>query len=226
MQSTTRETASGHTELDCDAFSGTFSEQLQHLFAWRRDERHFRPEPLPPGTIASLVKAACLSPSVGNAQPWRFVDVTSAKLRNDVIGVFERENATAAAAYSGQQARSYAELKLAGLQEAPGHLAVFCDDSTMLGHGLGRQTMPEMLRYSVVCAVHTLWLAASARGLGVGWVSILDPVAVRKCLDVSADWSLVAYLCIGWPQKAHDVPELERRGWQERLPAHNFLLTR
>ena len=132
----------------------------------------------------------------------------------------------AAGAYVGDQASSYAALKLAGLREAPVHLAVFCDETTPTGHGLGRQTMPEMLRYSVVCAVHTLWLAAQARGLGVGWVSILDPVAVRDCLDVWPDWTLVAYLCIGWPQEAHAVPELERRGWQERLPAETFCLTR
>ncbi|WP_239501204.1 nitroreductase family protein, partial [Stenotrophomonas maltophilia] len=72
----------------------------------------------------------------------------------------------------------YRSLKLAGLREAPVHLAVFCDETTEAGLGLGRATMPEMLRYSVVGAVQTFWLAARARGLGVGWVSILDPCDV------------------------------------------------
>lgn len=203
-----------------------FLAELHDLFVWRRDERHFRTDPLPDGLVASLVETACLAPSVGNSQPWRFVEVHGGPRREAVIAIFDRENAVAAGAYAGEQAASYAALKLAGLREAPVHLAVFCDEATTTGHGLGRRTMPEMLRYSVVCAVHTLWLAAHARGLGVGWVSILDPAAVADCLDVPPNWALVAYLCIGWPQEAHDTPELERRGWQSRMPAQPSFLTR
>jgi 5,6-dimethylbenzimidazole synthase len=76
--------------------------------------------------------------------------------------------------------------------------------------------MPEMLRYSVVTAVHTFWLAARACGVGVGWVSILDPEAVRKALDAPEHWTLVAYLCVGYPREEHDDPELERAGWEQR----------
>ncbi len=206
--------------------SDAFRAALEQLLIWRRDERHFRCDPLPAGTVAALVATACLAPSVGNAQPWRFVEVQSPARRAGITQIFEQANAAAAQLYQGNQADQYAALKLAGLREAPVHLAVFCDEATATGHGLGRQTMPEMLRYSVVCAVHTLWLAAHARGLGVGWVSILDPHAVRACLDVPLDWSLVAYLCIGWPQEAHATPELERRGWQDRLTVDTLLQTR
>jgi 5,6-dimethylbenzimidazole synthase len=211
------------TALGSDA---SFQAKLHDLFVWRRDERHFCTQALPDGAVDRLVAAACLAPSVGNAQPWRFVDVRCSARRAGIITNFERANAAAAGLYEGAQADAYAALKLAGLREAPVHLAVFCDESTATGHGLGRQTMPEMLRYSVVCAVHTLWLTAQAQGLGVGWVSILDPEAARKTLDVPEHWALVAYLCIGWPRKPHAVPELERRGWQSRLPADTFLHTR
>jgi 5,6-dimethylbenzimidazole synthase len=78
----------------------------------------------------------------------------------------------------------------------------------------------------VVAAVHTFWLAARCEGLGVGWVSILDPIAATSALDVPATWSLVAYLCVGWPQEEHDDPELERLGWQEREPSGSALLVR
>ena len=111
----------------------------------------------------------------------------------------------------------YARLKLEGLTLAPVHLAVCADEGTATGHRLGRATMPETLRYSVVAAVQTFWLAARAEGLGVGWVSILDPAAVCRELDLPSDWTLVAYLCIGWPQEEHDDPELERHGWETRL---------
>jgi 5,6-dimethylbenzimidazole synthase len=96
------------------------------------------------------------------------------------------------------------------------HLAVCADETTGQGHGLGRQTMPETIRYSVVAAIQTLWLAARAEGLGVGWVSILDPEAARAMLDLPAGWTFVAYLCLGWPEEEHDDPELERHGWEQR----------
>ena len=50
---------------------------------------------------------------------------------------FEAANLAALRSYQGERARIYAELKLAGLREAPIHLAVFCDEATELGHGLG-----------------------------------------------------------------------------------------
>jgi 5,6-dimethylbenzimidazole synthase len=86
--------------------------------------------------------------------------------------------------------------------------------------------MPETLRYSVVCAIHTLWLAARARGVALGWVSILDPAAATAVLDVPASWSLVGYLCLGWPAEVADCPELERAGWEKRGSPNSFLLQR
>jgi 5,6-dimethylbenzimidazole synthase len=204
----------------------SFLAELHNLFVWRRDERHFRTDAVPDDVLQALIAEACLAPSVGNAQPWRFVDVRSPARRLAVIENFESANAAAAMLYEGARADAYLALKLAGLREAPVHLAVFCDENPVAGHGLGRHTMPEMLRYSVVCAVHTLWLAAQARGLGVGWVSILDANAVGNTLEVPEDWALVAYLCIGWPRQSHAVPELESQSWQSRLAAETFVQTR
>jgi len=104
-----------------------------------------------------------------------------------------------------------------GLREAPVHLAIFCDHATEAGAGLGRKTMPEMLDYSVVAAVHTFWLAARAQGLGAGWVSIIDPGQVSNALEVPLAWKLIAYLCVGFPQEEHLDPELERHDWQAHI---------
>ncbi len=199
-------------------FDDGFQEQLTELMRWRRDVRRFRADPVDSGTIRSLIEIAALSPSVGNSQPWRFVHVASSAMRETVIASFERCNAEALQSYDQERARLYARLKLEGLREAPVHLAVFCDEQTSDGHGLGRRTMPEMLRYSVVAAVQSFWLAARARGLGVGWVSILDPDEVRHALEVPSAWTLIAYLCVGYPIEAHLDPELQRHGWQDRLP--------
>lgn len=207
-------------------FDRPFRDTLETLLVWRRDVRRFRTEPLPDGLIEKLLNLAALSPSVGNAQPWRFVLVEDEGRRDAIVANFERANADALSDYEGEQADLYAGLKLAGLKEAPVHLAVYCDEASGMGHGLGRKTMPEMLAYSVVGAVTTLWLAARAHGVGLGWVSILDPDEVDKTLDVPEGWKLVGYLCMGYPVEEHTTPELVRAGWQDRVDIAEFILKR
>ena len=211
---------------DGPEFDRTFRDTLETLLVWRRDVRRFRTERLPDGLIEELLNLAALSPSVGNAQPWRFVLVDDDARRQEIVDNFERANADALSDYEGEQADLYAGLKLAGLKEAPVHLAVYCDEASGLGHGLGRKTMPEMLAYSVVGAVTTLWLAARAHGVGLGWVSILDPAEVDKTLDVPEGWKLVGDLCMGYPVEEHTTPELVRAGWQDRIDISEFILKR
>ena len=198
-------------------FDAAFRERFAELVRWRRDVRRFRADPVSAELIKRLLALAAYAPSVGFSQPWRFVLVETAERRAAISANFECANRAALDGYDGERRGAYAQLKLAGLAQAPVHLAVCADEATDVGHGLGRHTMPETLRYSVVTAVQTLWLAARAEGLGVGWISILDPQAACRALELPADWSLIAYLCIGWPEEEHDDPELERHGWQERL---------
>ena len=105
------------------------------------------------------------------------------------------------------------------MTKAPVQLAVFCDDATDKGAGLGAATMPETRRYSVVGAINLFWLAARARGLGVGWVSILDPGQLARDLAVDDSWALVGYLCVGFPDEVSTTPELETVGWERRRQA-------
>jgi 5,6-dimethylbenzimidazole synthase len=207
-------------------FGEDFRDELADLIAWRRDVRRFRHDPVEPGLVRSLLELAALAPSVGNSQPWRFVIVEDSQRRAAVAKEFERCNGEALRSFEGTQAEKYRQLKLEGLRESPVHLAAFCDETTGAGHGLGRATMPETLRYSVVGAIQTFWLAARAHGLGVGWVSILDPCEIRALLDVPESWSLVAYLCVGYPAEEHLDPELVRHRWQERLPLDALILRR
>jgi 5,6-dimethylbenzimidazole synthase len=212
--------------IDAPAFDASFRAALHELLVWRRDVRHFRRDPLPAGALERLIDEACLAPSVGLSQPWRFVTVDDPDRRAAVRRNFEGCNAAALAAEPVDRAACYARLKLAGLVEAPVHLAVFADRQTPQGHGLGRRTMPEMLEYSAVLAVHTLWLAARADGVGLGWVSILDPIALAATLDVPTDWGFIAYLCMGYAVDTDDVPALERAGWEHRRPPHEGVLAR
>lgn len=208
-------------------FDEAFRAKLTELMVWRRDVRRFIPhKAVPPELVSALLETAALAPSVGNSQPWRFVLVEDAGRRAKVIANFERANRDALSDYSGEQAKLYATLKLAGLKEAPVHLAVFADEGTAQGHGLGRRTMPEMLDYSAVMAVYGFWLAARAVGLGTGWVSIFEPDALTRDLDVPDDWKLVAYLCVGWPEEEQATPELERAGWEHRRSVDQQILKR
>ncbi len=188
---------------------------LQDVLQWRRDVRHFRTDPVEAKVLDRLRAAMDLAPSVGNARPWRVLQIETPALRKAVIANFDTANAEAAKAYSSAKRAAYDKLKLAGLRDAPVHLAVFTKVDPVEGHGLGRQTMPEMLSYSTVAAIHTLWLAARAENIGMGWVSILDPSALHQTLGAPADWSLTAYLCLGHAQTQDDTPLLHRTDWQE-----------
>jgi len=207
-------------------FDGAFRARFADLLRWRRDVRRFRTDPLPPGTAERLVEAAALAPSVGFCQPWRFVRVDHPARRAAVRASFMACNREALDSYGDERRRLYAQLKLEGMDRAPLQIAVFADEVTGAGRGLGRRTMPETLRYSAVLAVHTLWLAARVEGIGVGWVSILDPEAVTGILEVPEGWSLIAYLCIGYPEAESDRPELQRAGWEQPDMAARTILQR
>jgi 5,6-dimethylbenzimidazole synthase len=207
-------------------FDATFRKTFRDLVLWRRDVRRFRTDPVPEALLDDLIEIATHAPSVGLSQPWRFVKVNSPERRRAVWESFAKANERALAGYEGEQRATYTSLKLAGMKEAPIHLAVFSDESTHTGSGLGRQTMPETLRYSVVAAVQTMWLAARAEGLGMGWVSILDPAEVTRVLDVPEGWQLVAYLDLGWPAEEHLDPELERHHWEQRHYTGDLVFTR
>jgi 5,6-dimethylbenzimidazole synthase len=207
-------------------FDVAFGAAFRDLVLWRRDVRRFRRDPVDGELILSLIELASCAPSVGHSQPWRFVLVEDTARREAVRASFARANAEALACYQGEVRGRYARLKLEGLGAAPVHLAVFADETTDAGAGLGRMTMPEMVRYSVVGAVHTLWLGARAQGLGLGWISILEPEAVTQALEVPEDWALVAYLCIGWPEEEHLDPELVRHGWQDDISVADLIIRR
>lgn len=199
-------------------FSKDFQTGLRDLMRWRRDVRRFRRDAVDEAVLQDCLDTFLLSPSVGLSEPWRVIRVQSPGARAAALANFTDANAQALAGYDGDKARIYSGLKLSGMQDAPVQLAVYCDEATDKGAGLGAGTMPEMRRYSVVGAITHFWLAARAQGLGVGWVSILDPMQLSRDLDVPADWAMVAYLCVGWPETTSETPELEIAGWESRRP--------
>lgn len=185
----------------------------------RRDVRSaFLSDPIPAPMLRRLLDAAHHAPSVGFMQPARFIVVRDPTVRAQIQANFERADSAAAALYDGEQATLYRRLKLAAIAEAPVNICVVCQSDTPRGSGLGRASMPKTPLYSTVCAVQNLWLAARAEGLGIGWVSILDPAQVCATLEIPATATLVAYLCLGFVSAFAEEPDLQHRGWELRAP--------
>ncbi|OCX66994.1 5,6-dimethylbenzimidazole synthase [Thioclava sp. SK-1] len=188
---------------------------------WRRDVRRFRSDPVPDQILARGLEAFAMAPSVGLSEPWRIVTVESAAARAAALANFEAANAEALATYQAHgednRAALYANLKLTGMREAPVQLAVFCDETSAKGAGLGARTMPEMRAYSVASAISMMWLALRSDGVGLGWVSIFDAPGLARALDVPDSWKLIGYLCIGWPERISNTAELEELGWEPRI---------
>ena len=200
-------------------YDKAFQAELRDLMRWRRDVRRFRTDAVEAAVLDRCLSAFSLAPSVGLSEPWRVISVESAEARAKALANYEAANAEALSGYATEKAKLYAGLKLSGMREAPVHLAVFSDDGTAKGSGLGARSMPETRAYSVVGAITLFWLAARAEGLGIGWVSILDPQRLTQDLNVPDEWRFIGYLCVGWPEAEAKTPELERAGWEKRSPA-------
>jgi 5,6-dimethylbenzimidazole synthase len=207
-------------------FNADFRDTLNDLLAWRRDVRHFKTDPIDRDIVMDCLKTVSIGPSVGNSQPWRFVLVDDSDRRQKLAELFEATNAEALGDFAGDSAKLYATLKLAGLREAPVQLSVFADVQTAIGRGLGSRTMPETKAYSVVGAIHTLWILLRAHGIGMGWVSILPPDEMANLMEVDPTYQFIGHLCIGYPHEQTLTPELVKAGLQDRLPFVDFIIKR
>ena len=206
------------------AFNESDRAAVYRAISARRDVRRgFVDRPLPDALLQRLLAAAHCAPSVGLMQPSRFIVIRDLATRTAVHNIFHEANKKAAATYDGEQAEQYAALKLEGILEAPQNLCIVCDTQSERGHKLGRHTMPETAAYSTVCAVQNLWLAARAEGIGVGWVSILEPNLLRHVLKIPEHITPVAYLCLGYVDAFATEPDLERAGWEKRTPLKSVL---
>jgi 5,6-dimethylbenzimidazole synthase len=190
----------------------------------RRDiRRQFESRPIPRETLERILSAAHHAGSVGFMQPWDFILIEDPATRENVRDSFVRERDRSAAFYEGQRRELYLSLKLEGILESALNICVTCDRSRGGPHVLGRSTIIETDLYSTCCAVQNLWLAARAEGIGIGWVSILDPAQLARTLALPDHVVPVAYLCAGYVPEFPDRPELETAAWRKRLPLSELI---
>lgn len=205
-------------------FSAADRAAVYHSIFSRRDVRgQFLPKPVPDDVLSRILMAAHHAPSVGFMQPWNFLLVRSAEIKQRVHEVFKKANSEAAAMFDDQRQAIYSSLKLEGILEAPISLCITCDRERTGPVVVGRTHIKTMDLYSSVCAVQNLWLAARAEGLGVGWVSIFNQSELQEALGIPKGIVPIAYLCIGYVSHFHDKPELEKAGWLPRLPIEELV---
>ncbi|MDP2155614.1 MAG: 5,6-dimethylbenzimidazole synthase [Sulfuricella sp.] len=186
---------------------------VYRAIAERRDMRHFLPDPVDPDTLQRLLEAAHRAPSVGLMQPWRFIRITRADLRQQIHALVEAERSRTAEAL-GERREEFMRLKVEGILDC-GELLVAALADGRERHVFGRRTLPEMDLASVACAIQNLWLAARAEGLGLGWVSLFDPDALASLLAMPPGSKPVAILCLGQVEEFYPAPMLELEGWTQ-----------
>ncbi len=206
------------------AFSDAERAAVYRAIHTRRDVRsQFLPDPIPEEVLARLLLAAHHAPSVGFMQPWNFIVIRDRAVKARVRSAFTRANDEAASMFPDARRALYSAIKLEGIAEAPVNLCITCDRSRGGPVVLGRTHNRDMDLYSSVCAVQNLWLAARAEGIGVGWVSIFRDADIRAILGLPDEVVPVAYLCLGRVAELHTEPELQARGWRQRLSLNDLV---
>jgi nicotinate-nucleotide--dimethylbenzimidazole phosphoribosyltransferase len=207
------------------SFSDDDRRAVYDVIGKRRDIRHFRAEaPLPDDVLLRILGAAHQAPSVGYSQPWDFVVVRDRARRERIRQSFLRVRAAEAARFeAGERREQYLAYKLEGILDSAINLCVTVDLRPADEAVLGTTAQPESLRWSACCAVQNLWLAARAEGIGVGWVSIVEPAVLRRELALPPGIEPVAYLCVGEPIEFRDRPLLEESGWRARRPVEEAI---
>ncbi|NIZ11358.1 5,6-dimethylbenzimidazole synthase [Pseudooceanicola sp. HF7] len=208
--------------------AGAFSESeraaVYRAIRERRDVRsQFQPDSIADDVLMRILGAAHDAPSVGLSQPWNFIVIRDATIREEVRQSFERANGEAEQMFSGARRTLYSELKLQGIRDAPVNLFITCDRERGGPTVLGRTHNRDTDLYSTVCAVQNLWLAARAEGIGVGWVSIFHDSDLRRIFALPDHVVPVAYLCLGHVSELYESPELELRGWGRKTPLEEMI---
>ncbi|GAB2989308.1 5,6-dimethylbenzimidazole synthase [Saccharothrix stipae] len=190
----------------------------------RRDTRgEFTGAPIAPEVLRRVLTAAHAAPSVGLSQPWDFIVVRDEHTRRAFRDHVHAERSVFAAELDTRQAELFARIKVEGILESSVGVVVTYDPDRGSPAVLGRHAIADAGLYSVCLAIQNLWLAATAEGLGVGWVSFYREDVLRRLLDIPAPLRPVAWLCVGPVACLPDTPDLERHGWRNRMPLDEVL---
>ena len=205
-------------------FSNLEKEALFKAISQRRDVRsNFLPNEIPEEVLHKILLAGHHAPSVGFLQPWNFIIIRSQETRQHIKHAYQLARKQEADNFDGEKRTLYDSLKLEGILEAPLNICITCDRQRNEDNLLGRSIQPDMDIYSTVCAVQNMWLTARTEGIGMGWGSIIDKKILQEKLKLPESVEPVAYLCLGYVDEFLQKPELEEKGWQQRLKLKDLI---
>ncbi|HEY3710714.1 MAG TPA: 5,6-dimethylbenzimidazole synthase [Amycolatopsis sp.] len=194
-------------------------EEFYRVLHSRRDVRgEFTGEPIEDAVLTRVLEAAHAAPSVGLSQPWDFVLVRDIGTREAFAKHVREERDVFAASLDGERADTFSRIKIEGILESSVGIVVTYDAGRGAPAVLGRHAIADAGLYSACLAIQNLWLAATAEGLGVGWVSFYREPFLAELLGIPAGIRPVAWLCAGPVTAFAEVPDLERHGWRRRTP--------
>ena len=190
----------------------------------RRDVRgQFTGAALDPEALERVLAAAHAAPSVGLSQPWDFVLVSDRATKEAFVEHVAAERGVFAATLPAERAAVFSGIKIDGVLESTLSIVVTYDSGRGAPAVLGRHAIADAGLYSVCLAIQNLWLAATAEGLGVGWVSFYQEPFLRDLLGIPSGIRPVAWLCLGPVSHLEETPDLERHGWRNRRPLSEAL---
>ena len=166
----------------------------------RRSVRSYKPDPVSQGIVQQMLEALRLAPSACNYQPWKFVVVTDAGVKEKL-----------AAACHGQRFIAEAPVAIVG-----------CGFPGRAYQGMGGSG--SSVDVDLAIALDHLTLAAVEQGLGTCWIGAFSEAQVRRLLNVPPDVKVVAITPLGYPAdaKAFHPAEGKRKSLEEIISYNGF----
>jgi 5,6-dimethylbenzimidazole synthase len=160
-------------------------------------------------------------------QSWRFIRISDVSLRKKIHSQVNHERMHTAQAIGEYENTArmaeFMRLKVEGILDCGEVLvATLCEHREK--YIFGRRTLPEMDMASVSCAIQNLWLAARAEGIGMGWVSLFDPIKLAELLSMPKGAKPIAILCLGYVNTFYKEPMLVEEGWATEKPLAEMLM--
>lgn len=204
-----------------DAFNNVARyEGLMEVVRRRMTNRAFAPHAVPREHFEMILEAARHAPSGANSQPWHYIVVTDAGVKQTIGQAFVDEQQRRAKLHMGFPTPNYN-----GVKTAPGLIVIVADfrfirafpvlnDDSELDR-LYKKNAERILLQSVAASTMSAHLAAAALGYAVWWITAIGQeeiqARIKPLLGVPDELSIIDVMCFGPPLK----PSYKR--WKKRL---------
>jgi nicotinate-nucleotide--dimethylbenzimidazole phosphoribosyltransferase len=192
---------------------------LYEIISERRDTRHFTNDAVPAEVLEKALDAGNKAPSVGLTDATRYYIIEASEIKKQVKDLFTSyHKKSAQLTDSESQKKSYLELKLEAIEEAPIGLIIAYDRSVLDKFTIGTVGSNESVKFSSVCAAQNIWLSLTEQGYSMGWVSIINYHHFKKLLNLPDYIEPLGYFCIGKPATDYGKqPMLQQLDWKQKL---------